>query len=113
MGAQFLGVLVLGAAAVDRDGLETHRPGELHPEVAQPADAEDRDPVTGQRLGVTQRVVAVVPAQPIGAASASVSPSGIRASALDGTVTDSAYPPGYCQLGTLPFRQWMNCPFRH
>ena len=57
MGAQLPGVLVFGGAAGDRDGLKTHRPGELHPEVAEPADAEDRHPVAGQRLRVAQRVV--------------------------------------------------------
>ena len=55
--AQLERVLFLGGAAVDRDGLETHRPGELHPEVAEPADAEDRDSVAGQGLGVPQRVI--------------------------------------------------------
>ena len=55
--AQFERILFLGGAAVDRDGLETHRPGELHPEVAEPADTENRHPVTGQCLGVAQRVV--------------------------------------------------------
>ena len=45
--AQLAGILGFGGAAGDRDGLETHRPGELHPEVAEAADADDRDPVTG------------------------------------------------------------------
>ena len=57
MGAQLSGILCFAGAAADRDGLETHRPRELHPEVAEPADTEYRHPVSGQRLGVTQRVV--------------------------------------------------------
>ena len=54
MGAQLSGIVFFAGAAVDRDGLEAHRPGELHPEMAEPADTEDRHPVAGQRLGVAQ-----------------------------------------------------------
>lgn len=88
--AQFLRVFGLAGAARDRNGLETHCASELHAEVAEPADTEDRHPVPGQRLGVAQRVVCRDPGAAQGAASTSVSPEGIRASALAGTVTDSA-----------------------
>src|SRR6201993_1885173 len=57
MGAKFLGVLGLGGTTRDRNGLEAHGPGELHPEMAEPTDAENRDSVTGQCLRVAQRVV--------------------------------------------------------
>jgi hypothetical protein len=57
VGAKLLRVLRLGGTARDRNGLEAHRPGKLHPEMAEPTDAEDRDPVTWQRLRVAQRVV--------------------------------------------------------
>lgn len=105
MGAQFSGVIGLAAAAVDRDGLEAHRPGELHAEVPQATDAQYRHAIAGQGFRVTQRVVGGDAGAPHGAASASESSAGIRAKALTGTVTDSAYPPGYCQLGTFPFAQ--------
>ena len=47
MCAQLRGFLGLAGAPGDRDRLEAHRPGQLHAEVTQPADAEDRDQVAG------------------------------------------------------------------
>src|ERR1700749_1454595 len=40
--AQFQRILLFRGAAVDRDRLETHCPGKLHPEVSEPADPENR-----------------------------------------------------------------------
>src|ERR1700677_4938028 len=57
MGPKFASILGFGRTAGDRNGLEAHRPGELHTEVAEPTNAENRDPVTRERLGVAQRVV--------------------------------------------------------
>src|SRR6202034_4894438 len=51
------GIVLFARAPVDGDRFEAHRPGELHAQVAEPADAEDRDPVSGQCLRVTQGVV--------------------------------------------------------
>ncbi len=57
MRAQFECIRFLGGATVDRDGLETHCPGELDPEVTETANPQNRNPVAGQRLGMPQRVV--------------------------------------------------------
>ena len=57
MGAEFPRIVLFAGAPVDRDGLEAHRPGELHSQVTEAADAEDRHPVAGHRLGVAQGVI--------------------------------------------------------
>ncbi len=67
-----------------------------------------RSPGTALVLRSASNVV--TPAQLMGAASAKDSSFGIRASAFAGTITDSAYPPGYCQLGTCNFSQKMKEP---
>src|ERR1700752_3675800 len=52
------------------------------------------------------------PAQASGAGSTADSPSGIRASALAGAITYSAYPPGNVAPVTMPTSQCTNSPRR-
>ncbi len=58
--------------------------------MTEAADAQHRHPVPGHRTVRRSALYVVTPAHPMGAASANDSPSGIRASAVAGAVTDSA-----------------------
>lgn len=55
--AQFLGQRFLVGAAPDGDGAKAHLAGVLNSEMAETADALDRDQVSGARSGIAQRVV--------------------------------------------------------
>jgi len=54
--AERAGLFLLVGAAGDGDRLEAHVAGELHPEVAEAADAEHGDEVTGAGTAFAQRV---------------------------------------------------------
>ena len=50
------GERLLVAAAGDRDGAEAELVGKLHPEMAKPADPQDRDNVARHRPAVSERI---------------------------------------------------------
>lgn len=110
--AQPARIFGFGGPPGDHDGLEAHRPGELHTEVTQTADTEHPSRSPGSALVWRSALYVVTPAQHIVAASTSESSDGIRASALAGTVTDPHSPPGYCQPGSFMLSQWMKVPLR-
>lgn len=74
----------------DSHAAETHPRGELHAQVAESADAEDRNQIRRMRPLFRRAFNVVMPARTRGAASTAVSPSGMRAIASNGTVTYSA-----------------------
>ena len=91
MCAQLDRIVLFGGAAVDRDGLETHCSGELDPEVAETADAEDRHPITrATRWYGAARCRSSRRRSPSERPPRRRAPRGSRASAVAGTVTDSA-----------------------
>ena len=91
LGAELLGQGSLVGAARDRHGLESHLGRELHAEVTQAADAEDRDEIARTRAAVAQRIEGGdARAQSSGAASSDFKSSGIEASASNGAIMYSA-----------------------
>ncbi len=78
VGAEFARERLLVLAAGDGDSTESHLGGELHTEMAKPADAVDSDKVTGPGAALAQGVVGISPCRASGASSRAKAHRGSR-----------------------------------